>query len=140
MDLVQQGRHFLNLVQHNPGTSRATADQGLEPMWIPGKLKKERGVQKIETEGIGQYLLQPGAFARSAGAEKEEGSVRPLKKAGDDCTVFHVRYALYDVILQCKSTLCCTSASSFYHRLARPVIQVFFNKRVYGRGCSMILE
>jgi hypothetical protein len=114
MNLVQQGRHFLNLIQHNPGACRATADQGLKPMGIPGKLKKKRGIQKIETEGIGQYLLQPSAFARSSGAEKEEGSFRPLKKARDDGAVFHVHYALDDVILQCKFTLCCTAESSSF--------------------------
>jgi hypothetical protein len=124
MDLVQQGRHFLNLIQHNPGACGATADQCLKPMRIPGKLKEERGVQEIETEGIGQYLLQPSAFSRSAGAEKEEGSGRPLKKARDDGAIFHVRYALHDVILQCKFTLCCTAESSCFHRFARPVIKI----------------
>jgi hypothetical protein len=104
MDLVQQGRHFLNLIQHNPGAGGTTADQGLQSVGIPGKLKKERGVQKIETEGIGQHLPQPRAFSSTAGAEEEEGSVRPLKEARDDGMVFHVQYALHDVILQCIFT------------------------------------
>jgi hypothetical protein len=105
MNLVQQGGHFLNLVQHNPGTGGAAADQGLQPVGIPGKLEKKGGIQEIQAEGIGQHLLQPRAFPRTTRAKEKEGTVGPLEKTRNDGRLFHMHYALHVVILQCIFTL-----------------------------------
>jgi hypothetical protein len=121
MDFVQQGGHFLNLVQHNPGAGGTAADQGLQPVGIPGKLEKEGGIQEIQSEGLGQHLLEPRAFSRTARAEEEEGTVGPLEKTRDDGRLCHMRYALHVVILQCIFTLSTTAESRLFSILTQHI-------------------
>src|SRR5512139_1976265 len=104
MNLIQEGRNFLDLIQHDPGPGRPATDQRLESMRIAREFEKERSIEQIKTESVGQNLLQPGALAGPPRSEQEKGSVGPLQQAGYEESAFHLHSDHCAGKLQCKFT------------------------------------
>jgi len=74
VDFVKKLRDLLDFVEDDPGAFGPVAAQTLQTSRIAGKLKVERRVQKVEEEGIGEDVPEPGAFAGSARPKKKERS------------------------------------------------------------------
>ena len=96
----------MDFIEHDPGTCRPPADQCLKPMRVARKLEKKRGIEQVESEGIGKHLLKPGTLSCPSGAKQEEGSLRPLEQPGHDIVLGHLHSAYRDVRLQCIFTSC----------------------------------
>src|SRR5512139_3388222 len=106
MNLIQEGRNFLDLIQHDPGPGRLATDQRLESMRVARELEKERSIEQIKTASVGQNLLQPGALAGPPRSKERKGPVRPLQQAEYEESAFHLHFDHGAGKLQCKFTSC----------------------------------
>jgi len=104
MDLIQEGRYLLNLIEDNPRSGRPIAGHRFEGMRILRKLQEERRIQEVEIHCLAEDFSEPCALPRAARAEEEE---RPLRSGQRslDMGLFHDYAILHD---------CCKIAMLFY--------------------------
>jgi hypothetical protein len=80
---IEQGRRFLDFIEHNPSPPRTVADDGLESMGIAGKFQIQGGVKQVQAQGLRENLPKHGALTDSAGSKQEKGAIGALQEAGN---------------------------------------------------------
>ena len=75
VDLAQQRRHALHLVDDNPPAARSGLHLLPEGVRAPAEIEDRLHPEQVEPEGVaGQLLPEPGRLPGGARAEQEEGA------------------------------------------------------------------